>query len=93
MNQGSTVVTGPPVPARRADAGTVRLGGRDVAVRRHVRRAPTTCWRRSWRCGRTGRAGSWPAGAAPGTRPRGRLGPGPASCWLTRSGLAVTGQR
>ena len=32
MNQGETAVTGPVLtPARRADAGTVRLTGRDVA--------------------------------------------------------------
>jgi hypothetical protein len=81
-------------PARRADAGTVRLGQRDIdglllcgehygapydilaaALRVHPDRLPAITAR--WR--RTGYAAS------------GRLGPGPAWCWLTRDGMTATG--
>jgi hypothetical protein len=89
-----SVATG--ISARRADAGSVRLGGRDVAglllagdmygipydllaafLGVHPARVRGIVAR--WR-----RAGYVATG---------RLGPGPAWCWLTRSGLAVTGQR
>ena len=82
--------------ARRADAGSVRLGGRDVAGLMlvgdmyggpydllggflDVQPARLRGIVARWR--RAGYAAT------------GRLGPGPAWCWLTRSGLAVTGQR
>jgi hypothetical protein len=61
--------------ARRADAGSVRLGGRDVAGLLLA-----------------GCAGSWARWRRAGYTATDRLGPGPAWCWLTRSGLAVTGQ-
>jgi hypothetical protein len=81
--------------ARRADAGTVRLGLRDVAglvllgdmygapydllaAYLHVR--PDRL---------RGIAARWRAAGYVAT---GRLGAGPAWCWLTRAGLAVTGQ-
>ena len=83
-------------PARRADAGSVRLGGRDVAglmLVGDMYGAPYDLL--------AGFLGVQPArlrgivarwrGA--GYAATGRLGPGPAWCWLTRSGLAVTGQR
>jgi hypothetical protein len=80
-----------PPPARRADAGMVRLGGRDVAglllcgdmygvpydlsaAFLDVRPARLRGVVARWR--RAGYAAT------------GRLGPGPAWCWLTRSGLA-----
>jgi hypothetical protein len=102
MDTGSSIITavvgaGPAVAAgRRADAGTVRLGNRDVAG--------------LLLCGDMyGAAYDLLAGFL-GVRPdrlrgivarwrragyaaTGRLGPGPAWCWLTRTGLAVTGQR
>jgi hypothetical protein len=82
--------------ARRADAGSVRLGGRDVAG--------------LLLCGEMYGAPYDLLAAFLGVRPdrlrgivarwrhagyaaTGRLGPGPAWCWLTRPGLAVTGQR
>jgi len=84
-----------PPPSRRADAGSVRLGGRDVAG--------------LLLCGDMFGAPYDLLAAALSVRPdrlrgivarwrharyvqTGRLGPGPAWCWLTRSGLAVTGQ-
>jgi hypothetical protein len=83
------------ISARRADAGRVRLGGRDVAGLvlcgdmygapydllasfLGVQPARLRAIVARWR--RAGYAAT------------GRLGPGPAWCWLTRSGLAVTGQ-
>ena len=81
-------------PARRADAGTVRLSQRDIdglmlcgehygapldlladALRVQPDRVPSVPAR--WR--RAGYAAT------------GRLGPGPAWCWLTRDGMAATG--
>ena len=82
-------------PARRADAGTVRLSQRDIdgllLVRGAFRRARTTC--SPWRCGcsRSGCPRSWRGGAAPGTRTPGGSGPGPGWCWLTRAGMTETG--
>jgi hypothetical protein len=83
-------------PARRADAGTVRLSQRDidglllcgehygapydllaVALRVPPQRVAAVVAR--WR--RAGYAAT------------GRLGPGPAWCWLTRPGMAATGLR
>jgi len=81
-------------PARRADAGSVRLSQRDIdglilcgehygapydllaaALRVTPERVPGVVAR--WR--RAGYAAT------------GRLGPGPAWCWLTRAGMAATG--
>jgi hypothetical protein len=81
-------------PARRADAGAVRLSQRDIdglllcgehygapydllaaALRIPPGRVPALAAR--WR--RAGYAGT------------GRLGPGPAWCWLTRQGMTATG--
>ncbi len=81
-------------PARRADAGTVRLSQRDIdglllcgehygapydllaaALQVPPDRVPPVVAR--WR--RAGHAAT------------GRLGPGPAWCWLTRPGMAATG--
>lgn len=95
MNQDTTA-TIPAHLARRADAGTVRLGERDItglvlcgdmygapydllAAALAVRDDRLRAIVARWR--RAGYAAT------------GRLGPGPAWCWLTRSGLAVTGLR
>jgi hypothetical protein len=40
----------------------------------------------------TGHARLPPGGGTPGYAATGRLGPGPAWCWLTRTGLTITGQ-
>jgi hypothetical protein len=99
MNPGTAVTSAagstPPVPAvRRADAGTVRVGDRDIAG--------------LLLCGDMYGAPYDLLAAFLGVRPdrvrgivarwrhagyaaTGRLGPGPAWCWLTRTGLAVTG--
>jgi hypothetical protein len=90
----TTTTTTTSRPARRADAGTVRLSQRDIdglmlcgehygapldllaaALRVHPDRLPALAAR--WR--HTGYAAT------------GRLGPGPAWCWLTRDGMTSTG--
>jgi hypothetical protein len=98
---GSTTVgadTGLPVAAasRRADAGSVRLGSRDVAgllLCGDMYGAPYDLLAvflgvRPDRL--RGIVARWRNAGYAAT---GRLGPGPAWCWLTRGGLAVTGQR
>jgi hypothetical protein len=97
---GSTVAsagTSPPPPpaARRADAGSVRLSSRDVAglllcgdmygVPYDLLAAFLDVQPARLR----GIVARWRQAGYAAT---GRLGPGPAWCWLTRSGLAVTGQ-
>ena len=55
---------------------------------------PMTCWPRSWTCGRTGCAAIVARWRRAGLRRRpGGSAPGPAWCWLTRTGLAATGLR
>jgi hypothetical protein len=91
---GISAATG--TSARRADAGSVRLGGRDVAglllcgdmygapydlLASFLGVAPARL---------RGVVARWRRARYAQTA---RLGPGPAWCWLTRSGLAVTGQR
>jgi hypothetical protein len=99
MNAASGTLTaavpGPP-PGRRADAGSVRLGGRDVA-------GLLLCGdmygaQYDLLSGFLGVQGARARGIVArwrraGYAATGRLGPGPAWCWLTRPGLAVTGQR
>jgi hypothetical protein len=84
-----------PLPGRRSDAGSVRLGERDaaglllcgdmyaalydlLAVALGVRADRLRGIVARWRNA--------------GYAATARLGPGPAWCWLTRPGLAVTGQ-
>jgi hypothetical protein len=84
----------PPAPARRADAGSIRLGDRDIAglllcgemygapydllaTALDVQPARLRAITARWRTA--------------GYAHTGRLGPGPAWCWLTRRGMAVTG--
>ena len=82
-------------PARRADAGSVRLGERDVAglmMCGDMYGAPydllaTFLAVRPDRL--RGIVARWRRAGYAAT---GRLGPGPAWCWLTRPGLAATGQ-
>ena len=91
----ATAAGASPPPSRRADAGTVRLGGRDVAglvLCGDMYGAPYDLLAAALDVQPAGCAGSWPAGGTPGTpRPAGSARPG--WCWLTRPGLAVTGQR
>jgi hypothetical protein len=94
MNAGDAPVTGTVVPGRRSDAGTIRLTGRDIAGLvlcgemqgtpydllagyLDVRDDRLRAIVARWR--------------KAGYAQTGRLGPGPAWLWLTRSGLAVTG--
>ena len=94
MNPGTTVSTGTTPPARRADAGTVRLGERDVAgllLCGDMYGAPYDLLAAflAVRADRTrGIVARWRNAGYAAT---GRLGPGPAWCWLTRAGIAVTG--
>jgi hypothetical protein len=78
MDASSSTLASTGLPsARRADAGSVRLGGRDVAglmLVGDMYGAPydllagfLTCSPASWTCSRPGCAGSWRAGAALGT--------------------------
>jgi hypothetical protein len=83
-------------PGRRADAGCVRLGGRDVAgllLCGDMYGAPYDLLAAflGVRADRArGIVARWRRAGYAAT---GRLGPGPAWCWLTRTGLAATGQR
>jgi hypothetical protein len=82
--------------ARRADAGSVRLGDRDVAgllLCGDMYGVPYDLLS-AFLGVRDDRArGILSRWRRAGYAETGRLGPGPAWCWLTRSGLAVTGQR
>ena len=83
-------------PARRADAGSVRLGGRDVAgliLVGDMYGAPYDLLAGFLDVQPARLRGIVARWRRPGYAATGRLGPGPAWCWLTRSGLAVTGQR
>ena len=90
-------MNGPAVtaPSRRADAGTVRLGERDVAglvLCGDMYGAPYDLLAvfLAVRPDRLrGIVARWRAAGLVAT---GRLGAGPAWCWLTRAGLGVTGQ-
>jgi hypothetical protein len=83
-------------PARRSDAGTVRLAARDVTglvLVGDMNGAPYDLLA-SFLNVRAGRlraiVARWRRAGYAAT---GQLGPGPAWCRLTRTGLAVTGQR
>jgi hypothetical protein len=102
MDTGGTTMaragTGPPVAAasRRADAGTVRLGERDVAgllLCGDMYGAPYDLLAAFLGVRPDRLRGIVARWRSAGHVQTGRLGPGPAWCWLTRSGLAVTGQR
>jgi hypothetical protein len=97
MDAASSTLTGAgPVSARRADAGSVRLGGRDVAglmLVGDMYGAPYDLLAGFLDVQPARLRGIVARWRRPGYAQTGRLGPGPAWCWLTRSGLAVTGQR
>jgi hypothetical protein len=90
--------TGPPVAAasRRADAGTVRLSDRDVAgllLCGDMYGTPYDLLAGFLGVRPDRLRGIVARWRNAGYVQTGRLGPGPAWCWLTRSGLTVTGQR
>jgi hypothetical protein len=95
MNPGTAVRTGTtPPPPRRADAGSVRPGDRDIAgllLCGDMYGAPYDLLA-AFLAVRPDRArGIVARWRHAGYAATGRLGPGPAWCWLTRTGLAVTG--
>jgi hypothetical protein len=95
MDASSNTLTSLP-PARRADAGSVRLGGRDVAglmLVGDMYGAPYDLLAGFLDVAPARLRGIVARWRHPGYVQTARLGPGPAWCWLTRSGLAVTGQR
>jgi hypothetical protein len=82
-------------PARRADAGSVRLGDRDVAgllLCGDMYGAPYDLLAAFLDVQPARLRGIVTRWRHAGYAATGRLGPGPAWCWLTRTGLAVTGQ-
>jgi hypothetical protein len=82
--------------ARRADAGSVRLGERDVAgllMCGDMYGAPYDLLASFLGVAPARLRGIVARWRGAGYAATGRLGPGPAWCWLTRTGLAVTGQR
>jgi hypothetical protein len=90
-------MNGPAVTAlaRRADAGTVRLGARDVAglVLMGDMYGAAYDLLAAFLSVRPDRArGIVARWRSAGYVATGRLGAGPSWCWLTRAGLAVTGQ-
>ena len=95
MHQATTTPPSPHAPAwRRYDAGAVRLSERDIAglmLCGEMYGAPYDLLA-SFLDVRPDRlrgiAARW---RNAGYADTGRLGPGPAWCWLTRTGLAVTG--
>jgi hypothetical protein len=93
----ATALAGTGMPSsRRADLGSVRLSDRDVAgllLCGDMYGAPydlLACFLAVRPDRLRGIVARWRRAGYAAT---GRLGPGPAWCWLTRSGLAVTGQR
>jgi hypothetical protein len=81
--------------ARRADAGRVRLGERDVAgllMCGDMYGGPYDLLASFLGVQPARLRGIVARWRGAGYAATGRLGPGPAWCWLTRSGLAVTGQ-
>jgi hypothetical protein len=98
MDTARSTVTSAPTgtPARRADAGSVRLGERDVAgllLCGDMYGAPYDLLAAFLAVQPDRLRGIVARWRRAGYAATGRLGPGPAWCWLTRSGLAVTGQR
>jgi hypothetical protein len=92
----AAVPTGTSPPGRRADAGEVRLTGRDVAgllLAGDMYGTPYDLMASFLGVAPARLRGIVARWRRAGYVQSGRLGPGPVWCWLTRSGLAVTGQR
>jgi hypothetical protein len=83
-------------PARRADAGTVRLSGRNITglvLCGDMYGAPYDLSAAALGVRDDRLRGIVARWRRAGYADTGRLGPGPAWCWLTRPGLQVTGLR
>ena len=94
MNHDGAALT--PALPRRADAGTVRLSGRDITglvLCADMYGAPYDLLAAALGVRDDRLRGIVARWRKAGYAETGRLGPGPAWCWLTRSGLAVTGLR
>jgi hypothetical protein len=81
-------------PARRADAGTIRLTERDIAgllLCGEMYGAPYDLLAAALGVADARLRQVTARWRAAGYAQTGRLGPGPAWCWLTRQGIAVTG--
>jgi hypothetical protein len=95
MNTGDTAVTATPLTAaRRSDAGTVRLTGRDITglvLCGEMHGAPYDLLALSLGVREDRLRAIVSRWRKAGYAQTGRLGPGPAWLWLTRPGLAVTG--
>jgi hypothetical protein len=85
-----------PAAGRRADAGTVRLSGRDITglvLCGDMYGAPYDLLAAALGVRDDRLRGIVARWRRAGYAATGRLGPGPAWCWLTRPGLQVTGLR
>ncbi len=97
MSAGGSTVTpaaGTGLPGRRADAGSIRLGGRDIAgllLCGEMYGAPYDLLAAFLGVREDRARGIVARWRKAGYAQTGRLGPGPAWCWLTRAGLSVTG--
>src|SRR6202453_3814292 len=81
-------------PARRADAGSVRLGGRDVGgllLAGDMYGAPYDLMASFLGVQPARLRGIVARWRRAGYAATGRLGPGPAWCWLTPAGMAAAG--
>jgi hypothetical protein len=85
-----------PRPARRTDAGTVRLSQRDIdgllLVGEHYG-APADLLAAALRIEEARLPAITARWRRAGYAATGRLGPGPSWCWLTRDGMTATGLR
>ena len=91
VTAADSAVLGP----RRSDAGSVRLGGRDVSglvLTGDMYGAPYDLLAAALGVRPDRLRGIVARWRRAGFAATGRLGPGPAWCWLTRAGLALTGQ-
>ena len=96
MHQAITPATAPAPLPRRSDAGTVRVSGRDIdglMLCGEMYGAPYDLLAACLNVQPDRLRGIAARWRAAGYAETGRLGPGPAWCWLTRPGLAATGLR
>ena len=96
MHQAITLATAPAPLPRRSDAGTVRVSGRDIdglILCGEMYGAPYDLLADYLNVQPDRLRGIVTRWRAAGYAETGRLGPGPAWCWLTRRGLAALGLR